>query len=99
REVVVGRDEVGAFAGEGVQVERGGGGEGLPFAGGELGHAPAVQHHPGDHLHVVVPLAEGALGRLPHAGERLRQDRVQLFFQGGVGGLDARLHGGDLGGL
>ena len=36
-----------------------------------------MEHDAADHLHVVVPLAKGALGRLAHEGERLRQEIVE----------------------
>jgi hypothetical protein len=37
-----------------------------------------VQDHPAHHLHVVMALAERALGRLAHGGESLGQDVVEL---------------------
>ena len=36
-----------------------------------------MQHHAADQLHVEVALADGALARLAHGGERLGQEIVQ----------------------
>ena len=38
-----------------------------------------MQHDAADQLHVEMPLAEGALGRLAHRGEGLGQDVVQVL--------------------
>ena len=89
-QVVVDGDQVGAAAGQRVEIQRQGGDEGLAFAGGHLGDLALVQHHAADELHVVrhhVPnqLVPGDLdggahqpaARLAHGGERLRQQLVQ----------------------
>ena len=79
REVVVHRNHVHTFAGQGIEV----GGErrhqGLALAGAHLGDAPGVQHHAADQLHIEVAHAEGALGRLAHHGKYLRQQRIQCL--------------------
>jgi hypothetical protein len=80
-QVVVGGDQVRAAAGERVQVEREGGHEGLALTGLQLCNAAVVRHHPTDKLHVVVPLAQGALARLTDYCESLRQDHVQHVVQ------------------
>jgi len=66
-----------ALAGQRVQVGREGGHERLTLAGPHLGDLALVQCDAAHELHVEVPLAEGALGRLPHRGERLRQQAVE----------------------
>jgi len=54
REVVVGGDELGVAADEGVEIKRKRGDEGLAFAGGHLGNLALVQGNATDELHVVV---------------------------------------------
>ena len=90
-QVVVDRDQVRAAAGERVEVERQRRDQRLAFAGGHLGDLALVQHDAADELHVVghhVPgqLVPGdhdrrphqAAAGLPHGGERLRQELVEL---------------------
>jgi hypothetical protein len=66
-------------AGAAQRVEVGGqrGDEGLALAGAHLGDAAAVQHDAADELDVVVALAQGALGGLPHRGEGLGNQVVE----------------------
>ena len=78
-EVVVHRDDVDALAGDGVQVGRERGDEGLPLATFHLGdHAP-VQDDAAHELHGEVPHPEGTPGGLPHGGEGLREQFVELL--------------------
>ena len=87
-QVVVGRDQVGAAAAEGVEIERQRGHERLAFAGLHFGDGAAVEDHAAQQLHVVVTQARGALAGLPHGGEGLGEDlpqhlifgRAQLFL-------------------
>ena len=72
-QIVVGRDQVRAAAGERVQVERQRGDQGLAFAGFHFGDGAAVEHHAAQQLHVVVAQAGGAFARLAHRGESFRQ--------------------------
>jgi hypothetical protein len=76
-QVVVDRDQVHALAGERVQINRRGRHQGLALASAHLGDAALVQDHPAHQLHIVVPLAQGAPGRLAHHGEGFFQDVVQ----------------------
>ncbi len=84
-QVVVDGDDVHALAGQGVQIDRQGAHQGLAFTGAHLGDAAAVQHHAADHLHVVMPLAQGPLGGFAHIGEGFRQDRIQALAAGDAG--------------
>ncbi len=99
-----------ALAGQGVQIDRQGGDQGLALTGLHLGDHAAVQHDAAHELHVEVPLAEGPLGRLSHGREALDQQlvergtlRVALFEGGGARSdglvgerLELRLEGIDL---
>ena len=76
-EVVVDRDDVHALAGERVEVRRQGRDQGLALTGLHLGDVAEVQRRAAHDLHVEVPLAEGALGRLADGGERLGQQVVE----------------------
>ena len=78
-QVVVDRDDVGAVAGEAVEVDRQRGHEGLALAGLHLGDPAEVQGGPADHLHVVVALADDPLGGLPDDGEGLDEQLVELL--------------------
>ena len=96
-----------ALAGERVQIGGQGAHERLALAGAHLGDAAVMQHHAADELHVVVPLAQYALGGFAHRGEGVLQDVVEglalfqaglelagLGLQLGVGqGLELRLKG------
>ena len=81
-EVVVDGDQVHALAGERVQIDRQGGDQGLAFAGAHLGDAALMQHHPADHLHVVVPLTKRAPGRFTHHGEGFVHQIIETFAGG-----------------
>ena len=76
-QVVVDGDDVHALAGQRVEVGRAGGDEGLALAGAHLGDVAQVQRRAAHDLHVVVPLAQRALGGLADRGERLGQDVVE----------------------
>jgi hypothetical protein len=66
-----------ALAGQRVQVGGAGGDQGLALAGAHFGDVAQVQRRAAHHLDVEVAQAQGAVGRLAHGGERLRQQRVQ----------------------
>ena len=68
-EVVVDGDDVHAFAGERIQIDRQGGDERLAFAGAHFRDRPFVEHHAADQLDVEMALLQGALGRLANSGE------------------------------
>jgi hypothetical protein len=76
-QIVVHGDDMDAPAGEAVEIAGQGGDQRLALAGAHLGDAAAVQHDAAHHLHVVVSLAQGALGRLPDGGEGLGEQVVQ----------------------
>ena len=76
-QVVVDRDDVDPLAGEGVEVHRQGGHQGLALARGHLGDLPLVQDHAADELHVEVAHVQHAPGHLAAEGEGLGQDLVQ----------------------
>ena len=77
REIVVDRDDVDALAIERIEIGGERGNQRLALAGAHLGDLAAVEHDAADHLHVVVPLAEHALGGLAHRRERLGQQIVE----------------------
>ncbi len=77
REVVVGRHDVHTTTGQGVQVRRCGGDEGLALAGLHLRDVAQVQRGPTHDLDVEVSEPEGAPRRLPHGGEGLGEQLVQ----------------------
>ena len=81
-QVVVDRDEVDAVAGERVQVRGQRADQGLALTGLHLGHVTEVEGGTAHHLHVVVALAQDALGRLAHGGEGLGQQVVQALAVG-----------------
>ena len=81
-EVVVDRDDVDAFAFEGVQIGGQRGDERLAFAGLHLGDLALVQHGAADELHVEVPHVQHAAAGLAHDGERLGQQVVERFALG-----------------
>src|SRR5690606_27371165 len=64
-------------------------GEGLPLAGSHLRHPAVQQRHGAEQLHVVRPLPEAALGRLP--AERANVDVAAGFLRcGGQRGVVER---------
>ncbi len=81
-QVVVDRDEVDAVPGQGVQVRGQGADERLALTGLHLGHVAEVERGAAHHLHVVVPLAEDALGGLADGGERLGEQVVEALTVG-----------------
>ena len=76
-EVVVHRHEVDAVARQRVQIGGQRGDEGLALAGLHLGHPAEVQGRAAHDLHVEVALAQRALARFPHGGERLGEQLVE----------------------
>ena len=76
-QVVVDGDEVGALAGEPVEVHRHGGDERLALAGLHLGDVAVVQDDAAENLDVEGPHAERPLGGLAGDGERLEQQIVE----------------------
>jgi hypothetical protein len=85
-QVVVDRDDVHAAAGQGVEIGRQRGHQGLAFTGFHLGDAPAVQHRAADDLDIEVAHLQGAHGCLADHGKSFHQQIVQ-----GLAPLDAFL--------
>jgi hypothetical protein len=91
-QVVVDRDHVDAPAFQGVEVDRGGGHQGLAFAGLHLGDLAVVQDHAAAHLHVEHAHAERRdrlrvqrAHRGVEVGGKADRDDVGAFFQRGAG--------------
>ncbi len=76
-QIVVDGDQVHALAGDGVEIGRQGGDQGLALARAHLGDSAFVQHHAADHLHVVMPLAQAPHRRLADHREGLVHHRFQ----------------------
>ena len=76
-QIVVDGDDVHPVPGQGVEIDRHGGDQGLALPGLHLADLALVQNHPADELHVERAHAQGALGRFPHGGEGFRQQRVE----------------------
>ncbi len=81
-QVVVDRDDVHALAGQGVQIGSEHTGQRLALTGLHLSDVAEVQRTAAHDLDVEVPLAERALGRLPHRGEGLGQQVIQRLALG-----------------
>ena len=86
-QIVVHRDDVNAFAGQGIEVGRKDGDQGFAFTGLHLGNAPLVEHDAADDLDREGLHPQHAPGRLARRGERVRKNVVQglalreAFFQ------------------
>ncbi len=76
-QVVVDCDDVHALGAERVEIDGERGDQRLAFAGLHLGDHPAMQHDAAHQLDVEMPLAQRALGGLPHRGEGVDQDVVE----------------------
>ena len=83
-EVVVDGDDVDAAAGQGVEEDRQGRGQGLALAGAHLGDGAVVEDHAADQLHVVVALAGAAARGLAGQREGLRQQVVERLAVAGA---------------
>ena len=81
-EVVVGGDDVDAFALERVQIGGKGRDQRLAFAGLHLGDGAAVQHRAADQLDVEMPHVEDAASGLANDGERLGHQVVERLAIG-----------------
>ena len=78
-QIVVHRDDVHALAGERVEIGGQRGDQRLALTGLHLGDVAQVQCPAAHDLHVEVPLAQRAFGRLPHGGERFGKQVVEGF--------------------
>ena len=78
-EVVVDGDDVDALAFDRVEVARQCRDERLALTGAHLGDVAHVQRGTTHDLHVEVTLADRALARLAHGGERLGQDLIKAL--------------------
>ena len=61
-----------ALTGQGIQVGRQGGYQGLALTGAHLGNLAIVQHHAADQLHIEVAHVQHPSGGLAHRGKGLR---------------------------
>ena len=91
-QVVVDRDHVHALAFQGVEVDGGGGHQGLALAGLHLGDLACVEDHPAAHLHVEDAHAVGGEGirvQFAHPGVEVGRetegDDVGALLQGSPG--------------
>ena len=71
-----------ALAGQGIEVGRENGHEGLALAGLHLGDAALMQDDAAQQLHRVGALAQHPVGGFAHGGEGLGQDVVQRLARG-----------------
>ena len=78
-QIVVDRNDVHAFAGQGVQIRRRRGNQRLSFTGLHLGDTSLMQHDAADQLYGIMLHIQRSSGRFPHRGKRLRQNVVQGF--------------------
>ena len=76
-QVVIDGYQMAAIALQGVEVQRQGGHQRLAFAGAHLRHLALVQDNPAQDLDVEVAHLQPAPARLPHHGERFRQQIIQ----------------------
>ena len=81
-QIVVDRDQVDALAGQRVEIRGQRADEGLALTGLHLGDVAEVQRGAAHHLHVVVTLAEDALGGLADGRERLGEQVVEALAVG-----------------
>jgi hypothetical protein len=65
------------FVGQGIQVHRQGGHQGLAFAGAHLGNLALVQGQATDQLHVEVTHLQRALAGFTHDSKGLGQELIQ----------------------
>ena len=65
--------------GQGVQISRKCGHQGLSFTGLHLGDTSLMQDNPADKLHTVMLHIQNTLCRLPDRGKCLRQKIIQRF--------------------
>ena len=71
-QVIVDGDHMHTTAGQGIEIGRQGGHQGLALARLHLCDLPVVQHHAADQLHVEMAHAQNALACLAHYRESLR---------------------------
>ena len=76
-QIVVDGDDMDAVSGQGVEIGRQGGHQGLAFTGFHLGDASLMQDNAADELHPIGAQAQHPVRRLPDGGKGLRQDVVQ----------------------
>ena len=76
-EVVIYRHHMHALAGQGIQVHRQGGGQGLAFAGAHFGDFSVMQRHAAEQLHIEMAHLHDPLGALAHHRKSLRQQIIQ----------------------
>lgn len=77
RKEVVDRDYVHALAGNGIEVGRAGGDQGLALAGFHLGNVAQVQSGTAHELDIEMAHAQGPVGGFAHRGKCLGQQGIE----------------------
>ena len=77
-EVIIDRNDVDAFAGKRVEIDRQCRDQGLALASAHFGNLAAMKRDTADHLHIVMALAERPLGGFANRREGLGQQIVEL---------------------
>ncbi len=78
-QIVVDRNDMNAFAGQGVQIGRQGGGQGLAFTGLHFGDFSLMQHHTADELRIEMAHLQCPHRCLPHRCKGFREQSIQAF--------------------
>ena len=76
-EIIVGRHQMRAFSGQGIQEQRQGSHEGLSLTGFHFRDFARMQDHPADQLDVIMTQADGSYGCLTHQGKCFHQQFIQ----------------------
>jgi len=77
-QIVIDRDDMNAASRERVEIDGGGGDEGLAFAGLHLGDLALMQHHAAHQLDIEMALAQGPARGLADRGKGVGQEVVQI---------------------
>ena len=85
RQIVVDRDDMDALAGEGVQIGRQDGDQGLAFAGLHLGDSALVEDQAADQLDPIGLHAQHAPGSFADGGKGVRKNVVERLAPGQKG--------------
>ncbi len=81
-EIIIDGNDVDAFTGQGVEVNRQGRHQGLALTGFHLGNFTLVQNDATDQLHIEMTHAESSFRRLAHDRKCLRQEVIEGFTGG-----------------
>ena len=78
-QVIVDRNDMHAFSGQGIEIGRQGGDQGFSFTGFHFGDVASVEHDAADQLDVEMAHLHGPPRGFPHRCEGFRQDVVKVF--------------------